>query len=153
MSNSSIICVDASIVVPLVVGLRTTARVENLWREWDRYGWPRVAPALLHYELCNVLYRYVLHGDLQLEEAMQAFEIVLDLRIALYEDAKLHRQALTLANRFSLPAAYDAHYVALAERLGAELWTADRRLAQAVSGDLPWVHYVGDQWKRFSEEV
>jgi len=39
---------------------------------------------------------------------------------------------LDLAARFSLPAIYDAHYLALAERLGSEFWTADRRLGQAA---------------------
>jgi len=39
-------------------------------------------------------------------------------------------------------AVYDAHYLALAERLGAEMWTADRRLCQAVGAALPWVRLV-----------
>ena len=36
----------------------------------------------------------------------------------------------------------DAHYLALAQRLGAEFWTADRRLVQAVQATLPWVNLV-----------
>lgn len=36
--------------------------------------------------------------------------------------------ALDLAERLSLSATYDAHYLALAEWLGAEFWTADQRL-------------------------
>jgi hypothetical protein len=42
----------------------------------------------------------------------------------------------------SLPAAYDAHYLALAERVGAEFWTTDRRLANKVREALPWVHLL-----------
>ena len=37
---------------------------------------------------------------------------------------------------------YDAHYLALAERLGAEFWTADRRLQQAVGATLLWVRLL-----------
>jgi predicted nucleic acid-binding protein len=55
----------------------------------------------------------------------------------------LHWRAMDLAERFSLPAVYDAHYLALAERLGGEFWTADRRLVEAVQGALPWVRLVG----------
>ena len=51
-------------------------------------------------------------------------------------------RALDLAERFSLPAAYDAHYLALADWLGGEFWTADRRLARAVHDELPWVRVV-----------
>jgi predicted nucleic acid-binding protein len=34
------------------------------------------------------------------------------------------------------------HYLALAERLGAALWTCDRRLASAVQARCPWVQLV-----------
>jgi len=54
----------------------------------------------------------------------------------------LHRRALQLAEALSLPAAYDAHYLALAERVGAEFWTTDRRLANKVREALPWVHLL-----------
>ncbi len=39
--------------------------------------------------------------------------------------------------RLNRAAAYDSFYLALAESLGCELWTADQRLHNAV--DLPWV--------------
>jgi hypothetical protein len=36
--------------------------------------------------------------------------------------------------QFSLPATYDAHYLALAERENCEFWTADTRLFNAIKG-------------------
>jgi len=60
----------------------------------------------------------------------------------LYSDAELHGQALTMAARFNLPAAYDAHYLAVAEQVDAAFWTTDRRLANTVGDALPWVHLV-----------
>ena len=39
--------------------------------------------------------------------------------------------------RLHRAAAYDSFYLALAETMGADLWTVDRRLSAAV--DLPWV--------------
>jgi predicted nucleic acid-binding protein len=69
-----------------------------------------------------------------------ALEAALSLPIHLYSDVDLHQLALVLADRFSLPAAYDAHYLALAEWLGGEFWTADQRLVSAVQAALPWVH-------------
>ena len=49
----------------------------------------------------------------------------------------------SLATRFNRPAAYDAHYLALAEMMNCEFWTADRRLFNVVRDELPWVHRLG----------
>jgi predicted nucleic acid-binding protein len=47
-----------------------------------------------------------------------------------------------MACESGLPAIYDAHYLALAHRLNAEFWTADRRLFQAVQGRIPKIHLL-----------
>ena len=48
-----------------------------------------------------------------------------------------------LAHEFNRPRAYDTAYLALAQLLGCELWTADERLYNAVQGKLAWVKWVG----------
>jgi len=47
-----------------------------------------------------------------------------------------------IARKYGLKASYDAYYLALAEQLGAEFWTADRRLSRAVQSHLDWVHLI-----------
>ena len=42
------------------------------------------------------------------------------------------------------PAAYDAHYLALAEMAGCPFWTADERLYDRVHAELDWVHRLRD---------
>jgi predicted nucleic acid-binding protein len=42
-----------------------------------------------------------------------------------------------------LPAAYDAHYLALARSLDVEFWTADARLARQVGERGPRVMVLG----------
>lgn len=143
MSNSWV-CVDASIVVRLVESGAYESPVVELWKEWHEAGQSLVAPTLLYYEVSNALHRYVAYGELLPEEAAEALEAALGLDINLYGNADLHRRALELADRFSLPAVYDAHYLALAEQLGAAFWTADRRLARSVHPTLPWVHLIGE---------
>lgn len=76
-------------------------------------------------------------------EGTQLLENALSLDIQLYGDFALHQRAIELARQFNLPAAYDAHYLALAERLDAEFWTCDRRLVQAVRSTYDWVNLVG----------
>jgi predicted nucleic acid-binding protein len=140
--NNLPVCVDASLVVRLIESGTCEAPVVMLWEEWHEAGRSLVAPTLLYYEVTNAIRRYVVHGELLPEEAAEALEAALELDITIYGDASLHRRALELANHFALPATYDAHYLALAETLGAEFWTADRRLVKAVGGVLPWVHEI-----------
>ncbi|HSR30541.1 MAG TPA: type II toxin-antitoxin system VapC family toxin [Anaerolineae bacterium] len=57
----------------------------------------------------------------------------------------LHERALRWADRLGHSKAYDAHYLALAEQEGIELWTADRRLANgAQQAGAHWVHWIGE---------
>ena len=62
----------------------------------------------------------------------------------LMRPAGLHQRAWELTRHFDLPAAYDAHYLALAEMVGCPFWTADERLFNVVCGSLDWVDWLGD---------
>ena len=139
---NSPVCVDASVVVRLLIDTPETVRVEALWDGWAAAERLIVAPSLLYYEVTNALYRYQKSGFLGQSAVQQALEAALALPLRLYAEADLHWRALELAGRLSLPAAYDAHYLALAEWLGAEFWTGDGRLARTVQAALPWVHVV-----------
>jgi len=112
------------------------------WREWTRQRRRFLAPELLGYEVTNVLHRYVLSGELTEAEADEALDILLDFDISLLVDPEFHILAIRLAREHSLAATYDAHYLAVARSFGAELWTADRRLANAVGPTLKWVHCI-----------
>jgi predicted nucleic acid-binding protein len=57
----------------------------------------------------------------------------------------------SLATRFNRPATYDAHYLALAEMMDCEFWTADERLFNAVRDELSWARWLG-QLKRGNDE-
>jgi len=139
--SSSWLCVDANLVIRLVADPGDLS-VRQLWEQWDGERRQLAAPALLYYEVANALYRYQKLGFLGPSSVKLAFEAALALPVRLHGEADLHWRALELAERLSLPAAYDAHYLALAEGLGAEFWTADGRLARAVQASLPWVHLV-----------
>jgi len=101
-----------------------------------------VAPTLLKYELVNSVYQAVKHKTLDDSAARTVIESMFDLPITYFDDEHLHVTALEVSVRFGIRAAYDAHYVALAQHLGAELWTADKRLYNAVHQQLDFVHLV-----------
>ena len=136
MASSTTACVvDAS----FVVGLLQPGRPEivDLWQAWMDDGSRVHAPTLLLFEVTNALYR--------IGRAMKASPMVLtasleeldQLDLELTADIPLARRAGELAWGLDLPAAYDAHYLALAERLGATLWTCDEKLARRVVGHRP----------------
>lgn len=59
-------------------------------------------------------------------------------------DAALSDTATDIAQRTNRPATYDAHYIALAQREGCELWTADERLYNGVHAVYPFVRWIGN---------
>lgn len=129
MSNSSL-CVDANLVIRLIADPKDEA-VRQMWEQWDAEHRQIATPTLLYYEVSNALYRYQRAGMISSSVVRMALKAALALPVRLYGDEELHRRALALAERFSLPAAYDAHYLALADWLGGEFWTADPRLFPA----------------------
>jgi predicted nucleic acid-binding protein len=137
MDNSSI-CVDASLVVRLLVD-SNGKDIQTLWQEWETAARQIVAPTLLYYEVANALYQYQKHGYLQAETVFQAMEVALQLPIRLQEGEHHHLRALRISQQFELPATYDAHYLAVAENLNATFWTADRRLVTTIQPELTWV--------------
>lgn len=139
MPNSSTVCVDANLAFRLVD--RSVSRaVETLFEKWSQQDYVIVAPYLLRYEMTNAIRQMQRHGRMTESIAADAVAAMNLLPIALLADARHHARALTFSIRFSLPATYDAHYLALAEELDCEFWTADRRLAHAVRDELGWVH-------------
>jgi predicted nucleic acid-binding protein len=55
------------------------------------------------------------------------------------------RSAFDWATRLHQKAAYDGFYLAAAEQLGAEFWTADKALANnAGQLGVSWVHWMGE---------
>jgi predicted nucleic acid-binding protein len=144
------ICLDASVAAKLILDEPWSDRADALVEATLRSGKSIVAPPLLRIEVTNIHLKSTQAVDgLSLGEAVARLETFLALPIEIRTLDDLHRRALVLAHEHGLPAAYDAHYLALAEALQCALWTDDRRLLRPVAGRLPFVHAIGD----FDESV
>lgn len=141
---NSQVCVDASLALKLIFVEADSAAAHQLWDAWVNAGVEVVAPPLFAFEGTSVICSKAYRGLVPPEEAELMFKTLhlLDVRL-LYPDG-LHQRAWELARRFNRPQAYDSHYLALAEMVGLELWTADERLYNAVKDALPWVKRLGD---------
>lgn len=85
-------------------------------------------PHLIDLEVISALRRSVAAGNLQNHDAHRAIEVWSRLGFIRYAATPLLERVWGLKASLS---AYDAVYVALAENLGCELVTADRKLAGA----------------------
>lgn len=86
------------------------------------------APHLLDIEVTQVFRRLVREGAVSAQRADEALQDLLDLRLVRYPHWLVLPRVWQLRHNLS---AYDAAYVALAEKLGAPLITRDGRLAIA----------------------
>ena len=87
------------------------------------------APELLDLEVAQVLRRFVQQHKISNARAAEAVEDLIDLRVTRYPHAVLLPRIWDLRHNLS---AYDAAYVALAEKLGATLLTGDSALSSAA---------------------
>jgi predicted nucleic acid-binding protein len=144
------ICVDASIAAKWVFAEELQQEAEALYQETVASGERIVAPPLFPIEVTNIVRQRMRRAKrpgepiLSLAEARQHLERFLSFSVELRLPPHLHKHALELAATHGLPAVYDAHYVALAQMIGCELWTADRNLVNTLQNKLPFVRWIGD---------
>jgi predicted nucleic acid-binding protein len=113
---------------------------------WQRTEAALFAPTLLGYEIVTALRKAVVAEMITPDEASDAIGSLLDLDVQMVPPTRdLHDSALQWSERLRQKAAYDAQYLALAEQMGAEFWTADQRLANgAQQTGATWVHWIGE---------
>lgn len=92
------------------------------------------APDLIDVEVVAVLWKRWIAGDLTDQRFSDAVGDLEDLALTRYPALALMRRAFELRANVT---AYDAASVALAERLGCSLLTADQRLAAAPTTTCP----------------
>jgi predicted nucleic acid-binding protein len=135
--------VDASFAFRLILPGPMQASFQELARQWKHDGANLCAPTLWLYEMTSALCKVVHMRELTPAEGRQALALVQRLGVQLIPpDDTLARSAFEWTMRLNRTAAYDSFYLALAEALQCEFWTADRRLHRAV--DLAWVRCAGD---------
>ena len=138
------VVVDASLAVKWLVEENDSDRADRILETWESQDIRVAAPSLMPFEVTNALHRRVVRGDLTVEMAAGLIDSLFFSRLELHETQHLHRGALELASRLGQGAAYDSHYLALAETLGCELWTADEKFFRAARGAATAVRWIGE---------
>jgi predicted nucleic acid-binding protein len=135
---------DANLAVALLVNLPYSPAAEERVREWKQHGVSLYAPALWPSEVVSSLRKAVVIGQITGSDAIKCIEQLIRIGIRIIvPDAAMLARSLWWAERIYQRVAYDAQYLALAESLEAEFWTADIRLwkkMQALGVD--WVYHI-----------
>ena len=140
------IVIDANVAVALAVPLPYSETAAKRVIEWQTSADEILAPNLWGYEVVSALRKAVTAKALSPDEADERLAFILSIGVReIAPDLELHQQALHWAARLGQGAAYDAAYLALAEKLGATFWTGDRRLANnARQTGVNWIHWIGE---------
>ncbi|MGH2561354.1 MAG: type II toxin-antitoxin system VapC family toxin [Thermomicrobiales bacterium] len=138
------VIVDTSLAVKWVlpesdsdVALELAAR----WR-WGRRN--IIVPAWFACEVANVFFQRIRQRSITLADAQ---DLLIEIMVAVRPVAVsiiVGSRALDIAHSLGQRASYDAYYLALAEHLDCELWTADERFWRAAQPAFPRIRWVGE---------
>lgn len=133
------VCVDASLVVALLLNEEGSEGAYALMEKWKAEGAELVAPSFMLWEVGSAIRKHTLRGAVVGVDPAELLEAALALPVRGVEGAEVLRSAWRLACDLELPVLYDAAYLAVAETTGSTLWTLDRQLVEAVKDRLGYV--------------
>lgn len=131
--------VDASVILRAFFPDKAQAQAQAVVRDHVAGRIELKAPDLLPYELANAVWQAERRGRISTAQADEIIQAMAGLQIGIL--SLDWAEMLPLACRFNR-SAYDAAYLALAEKLGEPLITGDERLFNAVQAHLDWVQWL-----------
>lgn len=145
MATPLTLIVDASVAVRAVLPVEEKPIIQRLFEGWHEAFTRICAPDILLPEAMSVIRRGIFERWISEAEGQIAVEDIFRLGMeVISSDTQSCLAALAWAGRLGQSKAYDGFYLALAERLNAELWTADKRLFnRAKQLGVDWVRWIG----------
>lgn len=139
------VVVDANILIAFGLSDEPLHQQANqVLSSWIASGTSLAAPRLFRSEVTAVVRKVVFQQRITHVEGRAILAQLLAFPVDFYEDDALLREAYEIAGRFNRPRAYDAQYLALAQRLSCDFWTADERLFNAVKTGFASIRWLGN---------
>jgi len=141
----SYLVIDANLAIKSI--LSESDSLSAFWVKVDVENLTLCAPRLWMSETTSAIRSLVFQKALSANEAEKILRTIHGLRVEIIdEDDDLSLRALELAGKLGQAKAYDAFYLALAEKMVVDFWTADERLYNRCHKDLKltWVHWIGE---------
>lgn len=130
--------IDTSVAIKTVIKEADSDKAIRLRDDYNNAVHDFIAPDLYPTEICNVLMMAERNGNIGPGDATTFFRDFLQDLPLLFDAILLLPRALEISQQFR-QTVYDCLYVALAEREGCELVTADDKLIKAVQPTMPFV--------------
>jgi predicted nucleic acid-binding protein len=124
------VVVDANLLVVMASGDARQLMASEQVEAWITAGEEIHAPDLLPYEVASAFTRLVAGRSISSRQARLAWEALEILPIVQHPLSNDLPRVVDIALALKRHSAYDAAYIALAQELGAVLWTLDGPLAR-----------------------
>ncbi len=146
MSGSQAAVIDSSLAVYSVLNVSQSAQAERVFERLLNQKIRLFVPRLWIFEVTSIIHKYLFDKLITPKRAFDSLSVILGFEKNLVdEDQQLCQLAFEWATRLRQKPAYDGFYLAAAERLGAEFWTADEKLSNnAHQLGASWVHWMGE---------
>ncbi|MBI1256202.1 MAG: PIN domain-containing protein [Chloroflexi bacterium] len=120
------------------------AQANQILTAWQTTNESLAAPRLFRSEITAVVRKVVYQQRITPEQGRTLLAQLLVYPVEFHEDDALLKEAYELAVRFNRPRAYDTQYMALAEQLQCDFWTADERLVNSVGSQFSRIRWLGN---------
>ena len=127
------VVIDANLLVALASGDPRGNFVLEKFLEWVEQGTSLHAPHLIRYEVANAFTRLIVANLFPVNRTEEAFSSLSVLPVTYHEMTTAPR-VIEIFLQLNRQNAYDAAYLALAENLGATLYTLDGPLYRNAIG-------------------
>ena len=141
------IVIDTSIAVRWLLTDRLSEACWKLFSQIVDAGLQITVPALWMCEMTSSLAKAVHFKVVSPDDTRRSLFQIADLGVDLITpDAEQNRLAFEWTLRLNRASGYDSYYLALAETLNCELWTADRRLYHAGRDQgIEWIRHIEER--------
>jgi predicted nucleic acid-binding protein len=138
------VVLDSGVLIASVFLETLTPEAKGVLKQLQAENVALHAPTLLRYECVAVARKAVYQGRVTSDEGLRIRDALLNHPLTLHFDDALLKRGYELATQYNRPTAYDAQYLALAERLACDFWTADERMFNAVKDQFANICWLGN---------
>ncbi|MCC5656739.1 type II toxin-antitoxin system VapC family toxin [Nostoc sp. XA010] len=139
-----VLCLDTSVWIPYLVPEVYQPQSRKLVTEALSLSIGLVAPAFAWAEVGSVLRKKTRMGVITTEEAQGFFEDFCELPIDYIEEEAIRVITWKIADKYALSTLYDAAFLACAESVSAEFWTADAALVRQLMPRPAYLREIGE---------
>jgi len=123
--------IDANICLYVLAPLKEHEQAKHLMASLLRYKRPWYAPTLWRIEVLSGLRKFVASGLMTKPEMEEAAAHFWEWPVqVIAEERELLERAVRWSERIEQRVIYDSVYLAIADQMNADFWTADHRLGQ-----------------------